>query len=358
MNRFVEVIKEELTKLKKMLKQTGTDYVATVTSVEGQTARVQIAGSDITDTPVALSISARPGDKVRVRVANGKAWITGNDTAPPTDDKNAIEMIENTNQGLIETEAKYSRIDQTIDNITLVVGEKMDADMGNRSSNISIDSGKIEFNSNTLVVNSSKFTLDENGNATFGGQLNAATGSFEGTVNFKWQTGTSDEQDISIGNNSTAPIYLSHGNLNSDGFVGALSANLLNFKDYNKYVCLLGAPLFKLSYNNNAVWTQITPYGLTQSSDERLKRDIEDIDPHIAMRIRPVQFRFRGNDELLRFGFIAQEVQEVLPDAVAEDDSGLLSLNYQELIAPLYALVQEQEKRIETLEKQLKGGDQ
>ena len=182
MNSFVEVIKEELTKLKKMLKQTGTDYIAVVTSVEGKTAYVKIAGSDINDTPVSMSINAKPGDTVRVRVKDGKAWITGNDTAPPADNKQVLELIENNRQGLIETEEKYSRIDQSIDNITLEVGEKMDSDMSNRASSISIDSGRIEFNSNTLVVNSDNFTLDDDGNSTFGGTLDAAGGSFSGTV--------------------------------------------------------------------------------------------------------------------------------------------------------------------------------
>ena len=70
-----------------------------------------------------------------------------------------------------------------------------------------------------------------------------------------------------------------------------------------------------------------------------------------------MRFRFKDDDKI-HYGFIAQDVQKIIPDAVTEDKNGYLSLNYQELIAPLYALVQEQEKRIETLEKQLKGGDQ
>ena len=76
-----------------------------------------------------------------------------------------------------------------------------------------------------------------------------------------------------------------------------------------------------------------------------------------AGKLSPVRFRYKGDDKL-HYGFIAQDVQKVIPDTVQEGDDGYLSLTYHELIAPLYALVQEQEKRIETLEKQLKGGDQ
>ena len=85
-------------------KPSGSDYTATVTRVDGNTAYVQLTGSEITDTPVSMTVNASPGDKVRVRIANGKAWLTGSDSAPPTNDAFAkrvsaklTEEIESTN---------------------------------------------------------------------------------------------------------------------------------------------------------------------------------------------------------------------------------------------------------------------
>lgn len=85
-------------------KKSGSDYTATVTRTEAGVAYVQLTGSDITDTPVSMTINASPGDKVRVRIANGKAWITGSDSAPPTNDAYAKQVkttltkeIESTN---------------------------------------------------------------------------------------------------------------------------------------------------------------------------------------------------------------------------------------------------------------------
>ena len=44
----------------------------------------------VDETPVDLTIDCKKGDNVQIRAANGKAWIVGNKTAPPTDDTTAI----------------------------------------------------------------------------------------------------------------------------------------------------------------------------------------------------------------------------------------------------------------------------
>lgn len=66
-------------------KTTPLDAQAEVRRVEGNTAWVHIAGG-VDETPVRLTINARVGDKVQVRLSGGRAWITGNSSAPPTDD--------------------------------------------------------------------------------------------------------------------------------------------------------------------------------------------------------------------------------------------------------------------------------
>lgn len=56
---------------------------------EDGTAWVHIPGG-VDETPVKLTINAEIGDTVQVHIGGGRAWITGNATAPPTDDKTAI----------------------------------------------------------------------------------------------------------------------------------------------------------------------------------------------------------------------------------------------------------------------------
>ena len=70
-------------------KTTAYDTMAEVVRVEGNTAWVHINGG-VTETPAEMTINCQKGDIVRVRVANGSAYLIGNNTAPPTDDATAI----------------------------------------------------------------------------------------------------------------------------------------------------------------------------------------------------------------------------------------------------------------------------
>lgn len=364
MNQLVEVMKDAL----KSNTQSGSDYTAEVTRVEGNTAYVRIAGSDITDTPVAMSISAKAGDKVRVRVADGKAWITGNDTAPPADNTELQKTVEDTTnyvrQKMQDNEGNYSQIRQDVnelslevssaegdistlsqraDQIVIAVGTaqstadgRMKADMSNKASSITIGSGQIAFNSNTLVVNSSKFQLDANGNATFSGNLSAAGGTFKGSVVFPWSSSVT--RNIYINDTTKwAPIVIQGV---GEGGLGALETSIMS-----------GYIEVSQAYQDKSA--MLTPTGVQTFSDARLKKDVKDINPEIAKRLRPVQFRFKKSEDI-EYGFIAQEVQEIIPAAVNKSiDNEYLMLNYQELIAPLYALVHEQEDRINQLEERL-----
>ena len=64
------------------------DTTATVKRVEGNTAWVHIPGG-VDETPVRLTMNAKEGDNVQVRVSDGKAFLAGNVSAPPTDDTTA-----------------------------------------------------------------------------------------------------------------------------------------------------------------------------------------------------------------------------------------------------------------------------
>lgn len=168
----------DLVRMLKKNKPSGSDYTGTVTRCESGMAYVQLTGSDIMDTPVVMSVDCKPGDKVRVRVNDGRAWITGNDTTPPSNDKKEVAT-------------------------------KMSRDMANRSKHIIIKDGTIKFIGKTLIVESENFKLDEAGNATFGGTLDAAGGTFSGAVTFEWGADNpSMHQRVHIGDSTINPLIV------------------------------------------------------------------------------------------------------------------------------------------------------
>lgn len=133
---------------------------------------------------------------------------------------------------------------------------------------------------------------------------------------------------------------------------------------------------------------------LTNSSDERLKEDIEEIadteggeDGSVISKLgllTPVSYRYKdmnagkergayvdkdGNEVELpeekpsqvmtkrHFGFVAQELQQVYPDLVYENDNGYLSVNYTELIPILVQSIKELNAKVEALERQVNQGN-
>lgn len=91
----MSVVKEFVDVIRSADKKGTTPYdtQATVTRVEGNTAWVHIPGG-VDETPIKMTVSAKAGDVVQVRVSGGTAWLTGNATAPPTDDTQAIKATE------------------------------------------------------------------------------------------------------------------------------------------------------------------------------------------------------------------------------------------------------------------------
>ena len=67
------------------------DSTAVVKRIEDGVAWVQIPGG-VDETPVKLTINAKAGDTVQVRVSGGTAFLVGNGTAPPTDDSLAKKV--------------------------------------------------------------------------------------------------------------------------------------------------------------------------------------------------------------------------------------------------------------------------
>lgn len=124
-------------------------------------------------------------------------------------------------------------------------------------------------------------------------------------------------------------------------------------------------------YFNGNVFTT----GTYQPSDGRLKKDVktEESVMQKIMQLRPVSYNYKSDQmkfiqlpQTRQHGFLAEELQEVFPDAVMqvkhpviennkmEKTEEFAAINYQALIPVLFKAIQEQQVMIEDLQKQLK----
>ena len=105
----------------------------------------------------------------------------------------------------------------------------------------------------------------------------------------------------------------------------------------------------------NGVYMDAGATSFTSNSDERLKTDLNPITDAInkVLQLRSVTGRFKTDDESVRRSFlIAQDVQSVLPEAVTEDkETGILGVQYTEVIPLLVASIKEQQAKITSLEE-------
>jgi len=98
----------------------------------------------------------------------------------------------------------------------------------------------------------------------------------------------------------------------------------------------------------------------TNPSDSRLKRNIENIDFGLAeiLKLRSVKFNWLEDDESAKkqFGFIAQEVKEVIPQSVGKFDNNgktRFSLEKDAIYVGLVKAIQEQQTQIEELKSEI-----
>ena len=95
------------------------------------------------------------------------------------------------------------------------------------------------------------------------------------------------------------------------------------------------------------------------SSSQRYKRDIETLDAKhaedVIMGMRPVKFHYKQHQtDRWEFGLIAEELDDVLPDAVVYDTDGEPdTLQYHKLPAFCIAMLQRQQAQIVELQRQM-----
>jgi hypothetical protein len=102
---------------------------------------------------------------------------------------------------------------------------------------------------------------------------------------------------------------------------------------------------------------KITCVSLTQTSSRKTKENIKPIeDSEKILDLQAVSFDFKNKEQgTNKRGFIAEDVKEILPNLVTNDETP--SLNYIEMIPYLQDVIKKQEARIKALEEKLYGSN-
>ena len=109
---------------------------------------------------------------------------------------------------------------------------------------------------------------------------------------------------------------------------------------------------FKVMFNGDTtVSNDLTVIGdVVISSDARLKSNIVSLGSTLPklLQIDGKSYEMKGQQKI---GVLAQEIQEVFPELVSEDDNEMLAVNYQGLVPILINALKEQDEKINRLEK-------
>ncbi len=190
-----------------------------------------------------------------------------------------------------------------------------------------------------------------------------------GTNRFLIQENSIDRLVISEGGNvgigTTSPVASLHvaGDAYLEDRLRLQRTDGPNYVDFNNGQHLMfraigtddtgSAQVFELHADGSA-WLA---GGLSQNSDRRLKRDIQTVGSALdkIRQMRGVTYRWNRNqpggripDNRLHYGFIAQEVEEIIPEIVAEGSNGYKTIQYSEVSSVLVEAIKEQQTLIET----------
>ena len=195
-------------------------------------------------------------------------------------------------------------------------------------------------------------------NSTAMGRGTTASGTDSTAMGYYTQA--SGSRSTAMGRSTTATDYSSTviGQFNSSGS-SATSANSFStsapaFVIGNGTASNAKSDAFKVMFNGDAtVSNDLTVSGdVVISSDARLKSNIVSLGSTLPklLQIDGKSYEMKGKQKI---GVLAQEIQEVFPELVSEDDNEMLAVNYQGLVPVLINALKEQDKIIKTQEERL-----
>lgn len=177
------------------------------------------------------------------------------------------------------------------------------------------------------------------GGSTPNGKLEVTSGNSDGIVFFQQGDNTNSIQSYIDGQWSNRTTY-----------AGGCCNSLLIQPDVGNLGVRTNAPGVAFQVGNAADGTTASANAWNINSDVRWKKDISSITNglELATALQGVNYTWKGNNKK-DFGFIAQEVEKVLPLAVHNDDKGYKAVDYARITSVLVEAIKELKKQNDEL---------
>ena len=166
------------------------------------------------------------------------------------------------------------------------------------------------------------------------------------TAEITFATATSGYAIASVNGNSGSVISSQNLVLTSD------NTNTTRFIAFAASQSGVTAVFATSSITYNPSTSTLTVGSLTETSTIELKQNIKNFTTPLAkfMALQPVSYKWKSNKRK-DIGFIAEQVQEIYPEIVADDGK---SMSYTKLTPILIDMVQKQQKMIEDMNQEIK----
>ncbi|HMO60803.1 MAG TPA: tail fiber domain-containing protein [Ferruginibacter sp.] len=228
--------------------------------------------------------------------------------------------------------------------------------LGNSNNVLTVDlynqrTGMNTINPDSTLSVANKFSVGSSGTVQYDNSVTV--------MNYLFKSGSSNANRMLFAHSPAYPNYGLQYQDNTDRFAFLSAGNSVMTVDLNSYRVGIGvaAPTYQLHLSGDGA-AKLTTSTWSTTSDVRLKtidgpykRGLKEI-----LQLNTIMYHYaKGNKRKLShipqaYGFSAQEVQKIFPEAVTEEEDGYLSFNIHPILVAYVNAFKEQQQLIEKLQ--------
>jgi hypothetical protein len=197
---------------------------------------------------------------------------------------------------------------------------------------VNAEKGDMSFSTMSASTLSERVRIASSGNVLIGTTVDAGYKlDVNGTIRLNGNLNYNSENAIYPRTTTVTDWYLCKHNGTLDRIENAVGTNG-PFTIGNHVGSTYTANIFFRGSGSATFNQSVTATAFLPTSDMRLK-NLTDYDYDVKL-IKPITYTWKDSDDKRKkIGYSAQEIQEVLPDAVNENDEGMLSVDYNQIFA-------------------------